>query len=111
MAVLALLVLFVTSFVNTAATVTTLGNKRMDADAQARQLLDRMAVDFAQMVKRDDLDLFSMKKINKVLKAKDAEAGEYIGEPTVFSKIIVKDFKIISSISFNYFDIRFAILF
>ena len=40
--------------------------------------------------KRDDL-LFSIKKINKVLKAKDAEAEKYAGELTVFSKIIVKD--------------------
>ena len=31
----------------------------MDADSQARQLLDRMAVDFAQMVKRDDVDFFA----------------------------------------------------
>ena len=59
MAVLALLVLFVTSLVNSAATITTLGNKRMDADSQARQLFDRMAVDFAQMVKRDDVDFFA----------------------------------------------------
>jgi prepilin-type N-terminal cleavage/methylation domain-containing protein len=58
-AILAILVLFVTSLVNSAATITTLGNKRMDADTQARQLLDRMAVDFAQMVKRDDVDLFA----------------------------------------------------
>src|SRR5438270_2120330 len=59
MAILALLVLFVTSIVNSAATITTLGNKRMDADTQARQLLDRMAIDFAQMVKRDDVDFFA----------------------------------------------------
>jgi prepilin-type N-terminal cleavage/methylation domain-containing protein len=59
MAILALLVLFVTSLVNSAATITTLGNKRMDADTQARQLLDRMAIDFAQMVKRDDVDFFA----------------------------------------------------
>src|SRR4029079_19396696 len=59
MAVLALLVLFVSSLVNSAATITTLGNKRMDADTQARQLLDRMAVDFSQMVKRDDVDFFA----------------------------------------------------
>ena len=58
-AILALLVLFVTSLFNSAATITTLGNKRMDADAQARQLLDRMAIDFAQMVKRDDVDFFA----------------------------------------------------
>src|SRR5438132_12032138 len=59
MAILALLVLFVSSLVNSAATITTLGNKHMDADLQARQLLDRMAVDFAQLLKRDDLDFFA----------------------------------------------------
>jgi type II secretion system protein J len=56
--VLVLLVLFVTRLVNSAATITTLGNKRMDADSQARQLLDRMAIDFAQMVKRSDVDYY-----------------------------------------------------
>jgi prepilin-type N-terminal cleavage/methylation domain-containing protein len=56
--VLALLVLLATSLVNSAATITTLGHKQMDADSQARQLLDRMAVDFAQMVKRPDVDYY-----------------------------------------------------
>src|SRR3954471_11549193 len=56
--VLALLVLFVSSLVNSAATITTLGNKRMDADSQARQLLDRMAIDFDQMLKRTDVSYF-----------------------------------------------------
>lgn len=56
--ILTLLVLLVTSLVNSAATITTLGNKRMDADSQARQLLDRMAIDFAQMVKRSDVDYY-----------------------------------------------------
>src|SRR2546426_907484 len=54
--VLVLLVFFVTSLVNSAATITTLGHKQMDADSQARQFLDRMAIDFAKMVKRNDLD-------------------------------------------------------
>src|SRR5881398_2600991 len=57
--VMALLVFFVTSLVNSAATITTLGHKQMDADSQARQFLDRMAVDFAKMVKRNDLDFFA----------------------------------------------------
>src|SRR5438270_14071403 len=56
---LVLLLLFVTTLVNSATTITTLGNKRMDADSQARQLLDRMTIDFAQMVKRNDLDFFA----------------------------------------------------
>jgi hypothetical protein len=57
--VLVLLVLLFTQLFNSAATITTLGHKQMDADAQARQLLDRMAIDFAQLVKRIDLDFFA----------------------------------------------------
>ena len=56
--VLALLVLLFTQLLNSASTITTLGRKQMDADSQARQLLDRMAIDFAQLVKRSDLDFF-----------------------------------------------------
>jgi hypothetical protein len=54
--VLVLLVLLFTQLLNSAATISTLGHKRMDADSQARQVLDRMALDFAQMLKRSDVD-------------------------------------------------------
>ncbi len=63
-AVLTLLVVLVTSLVNSVATITTLGNKRLDADSQARQLLDRMALDFTQMVKRPDLDYYRKSSAN-----------------------------------------------
>ena len=53
--VLVLLVLLASHLFKSAATVTTLGHKQMDADSQARQLLDRMAIDFAQMIKRSDV--------------------------------------------------------
>jgi hypothetical protein len=56
--VLVLLIFLASQLFNTAATVTTLAHKRMDADAQTRQLLDRMAIDFAQMVKRSDVDYY-----------------------------------------------------
>ena len=56
--VLVLLVLLFTQLLNNAATVTSLGHKQMDADTQARELLDRMAIDFAQMVKRSDVDYY-----------------------------------------------------
>ncbi len=56
--VLALLVLLFTQLLNSAATITTLGHKQMDADSQARQLFDRMSIDFAQMVKRSDVDYY-----------------------------------------------------
>jgi hypothetical protein len=56
--VLVLFVLIATQLLNSAATITTLGHKQMDADSQTRQLLDRMAIDFAQMVKRSDVDYY-----------------------------------------------------
>jgi hypothetical protein len=58
MSVLVLLVFVFTQLLNSAATTMTLGNKRMDADSQARQLLDRMAVDFDQMLKRTDVSYY-----------------------------------------------------
>jgi len=59
MGVLVLLVLLFTQLLNNAESITTLGHKQMDADSQARQLLDRMAIDFAQLVKRSDVDFFA----------------------------------------------------
>jgi hypothetical protein len=56
--VLVLLVFLATQLLKSAATITTLGHKQMDADSQARQLLDRMEIDFAQMVKRPDVDYY-----------------------------------------------------
>jgi hypothetical protein len=43
---------------NSAASITSLSYKQIDADSQARQLLDRMALDFAQMIKRADVDYY-----------------------------------------------------
>ena len=57
--VLVLLVLLASQLLTSTATITALGHKEMGADAQARQVLDRMALDFAQMVKRSDLDFFA----------------------------------------------------
>jgi hypothetical protein len=56
--VLAILVIILSRIVTSASTVTTLGNKRLDADSQVRPVLDRMAVDFAQMIKRTDVDYY-----------------------------------------------------
>ena len=57
-AVLVVLVLLVSRLFTSAATITTSGNKRMDADAQLRPLFDRIAVDFSQMIKRFDVDYY-----------------------------------------------------
>lgn len=56
--VLVVLVLFFGQLLKSTATITTLGHEQMDADSQARQLLDRMAVDFAQMIKRSDVNYY-----------------------------------------------------
>jgi len=57
-AVLALLILIVTQVINTAATTVRPANKHIDTDTQARVVLDRMALDFAQMLKRIDVDYY-----------------------------------------------------
>lgn len=63
-AILIVLVLLVTRLFNSASTLTTSGNKRMDADAQLRPLFERMTVDFAQMVKRSDVDYYLKSSAN-----------------------------------------------
>ena len=52
---------------SSASTITTLANKRMDTDSQVRLVLDRMALDFAQMIRRSDVDSY--------LKGVDPEVG------------------------------------
>lgn len=59
-AVFLLLVLIVAQIVSSASSVTSESRKRLDADSQARTVLDRLAQDFGRMSKRSDLDfLFS----------------------------------------------------
>jgi prepilin-type N-terminal cleavage/methylation domain-containing protein len=58
MAVLTLFLLVLAQLLNSAATITTQGNKLMNGDSQGRSALDRMAADFSQMVKRSDVDYY-----------------------------------------------------
>ena len=62
--VVALLVVLVARLVDHASKLTTLGHKRMDTDEQARQLLDRLTVDFAQMMRRSDVDYYIKSSAN-----------------------------------------------
>jgi prepilin-type N-terminal cleavage/methylation domain-containing protein len=66
--VLTLIVLLISRLFSSASALTTSGNKRMDVDGQARPLLDRIAMDFAQMVKRSDVDYY-------VKSSSNAQAG------------------------------------
>ena len=76
--VLVLLVLLFTQLLNSAATVTTLGHKQMDADSQARELFDRMAIDVMQMVKRSDI-YYHLKASTSATDCPSAECGTQPG--------------------------------
>jgi len=56
--VLVILILMVAQLMTSATSVTRTGNKHIDTDTQAREVLDRIALDLAQMVKRTDIDYF-----------------------------------------------------
>jgi hypothetical protein len=56
--VLVLIVLVVSSMVNSATSLTTARTKQITTDTQARVVFDRMAVDFARMLKRTDVDYY-----------------------------------------------------
>jgi hypothetical protein len=58
MGALVLLVLLTSQLLDSAATIMTLGHRQMNADSAARELFDRIAIDFAQMVKRSDVDYY-----------------------------------------------------
>ena len=64
MSVLTLIVLFVSSMLNSATNIATQGSKRMDTDGQVRPALDRMAVDFSHMIKRTDVDCYVKSDVN-----------------------------------------------
>jgi hypothetical protein len=65
MGVLVLLVLLLTQLINSAATTARPANKHIDTDTEARTVFDRMALDFAQMLKRTDVDYYLKANANK----------------------------------------------
>jgi competence protein ComGC len=56
--VLVIIIFIVAQLMTSATAITRTGNKHVDTDTQARVVLDRMALDFAQMVKRTDVDYY-----------------------------------------------------
>jgi hypothetical protein len=56
--IVTLIVFVVAQLMNNAAAITRTGHKRVSTDTQARVVLDRMALDFAQMLKRTDVDYY-----------------------------------------------------
>lgn len=60
-AVLSLLVVLVQQLVSSAASLTSNGTKHLDADSEARLVINRMAVDFTMSIKRSDVDYYFQK--------------------------------------------------
>jgi type II secretory pathway component PulJ len=56
--VVTLIIFMVGQLMTSATAITRTGNKHIDTDTQARVVLDRMALDFAQMLKRTDIDYY-----------------------------------------------------
>src|SRR6266516_3013851 len=62
--VLLIIVFMVAQLMSSATAITRTGNKQIDTDTQARVVLDRMALDFAQMLKRTDVDYYLKQRTN-----------------------------------------------
>jgi competence protein ComGC len=56
--VLLIIVFMVAQLMSSATAITRTGHKHMDTDTQARVVFDRMALDFARMLKRTDVDYY-----------------------------------------------------
>jgi Tfp pilus assembly protein PilV len=63
--VLVIITLMASQLMTSATAITRTGNKHFDTDTAARVVLDRMALDFAQMVKRTDVDYYVKQKAYK----------------------------------------------
>src|SRR5215469_11321854 len=63
--VVVIITLIASQLMTSATAITRTGNKHFDTDTQARVVLDRMALDFAQMVKRTDVDYYVKQKVYK----------------------------------------------
>src|SRR6266581_5755498 len=56
--VLVIIIFMVAQLMNNASAITRTGHKHISTDTQARAVFDRMAVDFAQMLERTDIDYY-----------------------------------------------------
>ena len=60
--VLVLIIFMVTQLMTSTTAITRTGHKHISTDTQARVVLDRMALDFAQMLNRTDVDYYVKQK-------------------------------------------------
>ena len=88
MSVLTLLLAIVAQMINSAAAVTAGSVRHLDTDSQARLVLDRMAVDFAQIVKRPDVDYYFQKNNGSSGSAMDDQMAFYSETSGYFSSAV-----------------------
>jgi competence protein ComGC len=62
--VVVIITLIASQLMSSATAIARTGHKHFDTDTQARVVLDRMALDFAQMLKRTDVDYYVKQKAN-----------------------------------------------
>ncbi len=65
MTILALLIVLAAQVCNGARWIQCTGNRRLDADEEARSVFDRMSMDFAQMIRRPDVDYWLKDDVNR----------------------------------------------
>lgn len=63
--VVVIITLMASQLMTNATAIARNGHKHFDTDTEARVVLDRMALDFAQMVKRTDVDYYVKQKVYK----------------------------------------------
>ena len=63
--VVVIITVIASQLMSSASAIARNGHKHFDTDTQARVVLDRMALDFAQMVKRTDVDYYVKQKVYK----------------------------------------------
>ena len=85
MVVLVLLIVAVSQMVNSTATLTKNSGKHMDSDSQARDVFDRLAMDFAGMVRRPDADCLFVKSTGSGGNALNDKFFFYSEAPAYFS--------------------------
>lgn len=83
--VLVVLFLLFAQLLNSSVTISTLGHRRMDTDSQAREVLDRMAIDLAQMVKRSDVDYYLKSSSN--LQSGNDQLAFYTAVPGYYATV------------------------
>ena len=98
MGVLAILVVIISQLLNSATGVITAGTKHLDADSEARMILDRMAFDLGGIVKRPDVDYYFKKRPGNDQMAFYSEVTGYhpagLTESTAKSPICVVGYRV-----------------